>query len=150
MNGFCIEYISKLLIPVSVLPDHVVNGFCIEYIFKLLIPVSVLSDHVVNGFCIQYISKLLIPVSVLPDHVVNGFCIEYISKLLIPVSVLPDHAVLQSSTSGTFDVPRTRTECRKRAWNCLPPLLRQITDTGQFKRALNMLLDHLYSVPYNI
>ena len=77
----------------------------------------------------------------------NGFCPEYISKVLIPVSILPGRAELRSSTSGSFDVPRTRTEFAKRAfsmggpaaWNSLPQSLRQITDNGNSHALLRLI-----------
>ena len=47
---------------------------------------------------------------------VNSFCPVYICKVLFPVFVLPVRAALWSSTSGTFDVPRTRTELWKRVF----------------------------------
>ena len=85
---------------------------------------------------------------------VNGFCPEFISKVLIPVFVRPGCAALRSSTSCAFEVLHTRTEFGKiaflvagpAAWNSLPPSFRQITDTEQFKHALQA---HLYSVAYN-
>ena len=64
-------------------------------------------------------------------------------------------AALRSSTSVAFDVPLTRTEFGKTSFsvtvpsalNSLPPSLRQITDIGQFNRALKA---RLYGVAYKI
>ena len=60
------------------------------------------------------------------------------------MSSLQGRATLRSFTSGSFDLPRTRTCFGERAfsvaetaaWNKLPPNLILITDNYRFKRAL--------------
>ena len=89
-------------------------------------------------FRVQYKLCLMVHASV------NGLSPEYITDVLVPVSSLQGRATLGSSTSGSFDVPRTRTGFGERAfsaagpaaWNKLPPNLRLITDNCKFKRAL--------------
>ena len=69
------------------------------------------------------------------------------------MSSLQGRETLRSSTSGSFDVPRTRTGFGERAfsvagpaaWNKLPPNMRLITDNYEFKRALKA---HLFSIAY--
>ena len=59
---------------------------------------------------------------------VNGCSPEYITDVLIPMSSLQRRVTPRSSTSGSFDVPRTRTVFGERAfsiagpaaWNKLP------------------------------
>ena len=76
---------------------------------------------------------------------------EYITDVLVPTS-LRGRATQMSSTSGSFDVPRTRTGFGERAfsvagheaWNKLPPNLRLITNC-KFKRAL---IANLFSIAY--
>ena len=62
---------------------------------------------------------------------VNSRSPEYITDVLVPMSSLQGRATLRSSTSGSFDVSRTRTGFGERAfsvvgpaaWNKLPPNL---------------------------
>ena len=73
---------------------------------------------------------------------VNGRSPEYITDVLVPMPSLHGRATLRSSTSGSFDVPRTRTGFGERgffaagpaAWNKLPPNLRLITDNSKSVR----------------
>ena len=84
---------------------------------------------------------------------VNGRSPEYITDVLVPMSSLQGRATLRSSTSGIFDVPRTRTGFGERvfsvagpaAWNKLPPNLRLITDNCIFKRELKA---HFFNIAY--
>ena len=76
------------------------------------------------------------------DHVMRE--LHYITNVLVPMSSLQRRVTLRSSTSDSFDVPRTRTVFSERAfsvaghaaWNKLPPNLSLITDNYRFKRAL--------------
>ena len=89
-------------------------------------------------FRVQYKLCLMVHSSV------NGCSPEYITAVLVPMSSLQGRATLRSSTSGSFDVPRTRTCFGERAfsvagpaaWNKLPPNLRPSIDNYRFKRAL--------------
>ena len=98
-------------------------------------------------FRVQYKLCLMVHVSV------NGRIPEYITDVLVPVSSLQGRATLRSSTSGSFDVLRTRTGFGERAfsfagpavWNKLPPNLRLITDNCKFKLALKA---RFFSIAY--
>ena len=88
-------------------------------------------------FRVQYKLCLMIHSSV------NGRNPEYITDVLVLMSSLQGRATLRSSTSGSFDEPRTRTSFWERAffiagpaaWNKLPPNLRLITVNCKFKSA---------------
>ena len=75
---------------------------------------------------------------------VDGRSPEYITDVLVQMLSLQGRATLRSSTSGSFDMPKTRTGFDERAfsvagpaaWNKLPPNLRLITDNCKFNRAL--------------
>ena len=98
-------------------------------------------------FRVQYKLCLMVHSSV------NRRSPEYITDVLVPMSSLQDWTTLRSSTSRSFDVPRTRTGFGERAfsvagpaaWNKLPPNLRLITDNCKFKRALKA---HFVSIAY--
>ena len=98
-------------------------------------------------FRVQYNLCLMVHASV------HGRSSEYFTDVLVPVSSLQGRATLRSSTSGYFDVPRTRTGFGERtysvagpaAWNKLPPNLRFITNNCKFKRALKA---HFFSIAY--
>ena len=98
-------------------------------------------------FRVQYKLCLMVHSSV------NGCSPEYITDVLVPMSSLQGRATLRSSSSGSFDMPRTRTCFGERAfsvagstaWNKLPPNLRLITDNYRFKRVLKA---HLFSIAY--
>ena len=84
---------------------------------------------------------------------VNCCSPEYITDVLVPMSSLQRRVTLRFSTSGSFDVPRTRTVFGERAfsvaglaaWNKVSPNLRLITDNYRFKRALKA---HFFSTVY--
>ena len=96
-------------------------------------------------FRVQYKLCLMVHASV------NGCSPEYFTDVLVPISSLQGRATL--SSSGSFDVPRTRTGFGKRAfsvvgpaaWKKLRPNLRLITDNCKFKRALKALF---FSIAY--
>ena len=98
-------------------------------------------------FRVQYKLCLMVHSSV------NGCSPEYVTDVLVPMSFLQGRATLRSSTSGSFDVPRTRSCFGERAfsvagpaaWNKLPSNLRLITDNYIFKSALKA---HVFSIAY--
>ena len=99
-------------------------------------------------YCIKYKLFILMHASV------NRCRPKYISEVLVATSALPGHSTLRSASSGAYDVPRTKTQFGKTAfsiagskmWNELPVHLRQLTEIGQFKRALKT---HLFDAAYN-
>ena len=52
---------------------------------------------------------------------VHGNCPAYITEILVPTSTLLNRARLRSSSSGTYDVPRVRTQFGKRAFSIAGP-----------------------------
>ena len=98
-------------------------------------------------FRVQYKLCLMVHASV------NGRSPEYITDVLVPMSSLQGRATLRSSTSGSFDVSRTRTGFGERAfsiagpavWNKLSSNLRLMMDNCKFKRALKA---HFFSIAY--
>ena len=85
---------------------------------------------------------------------VHGNCPAYITEILVPTSTLLNRARLRSSSSGTYDVPRVRTQFGKRAfsiagptaWNELPVAVRNTDTIASFKRNLKA---HFFSIAYS-
>ena len=86
---------------------------------------------------------------------VGGRAPPYLSNNLTFVSQLPGRSSLRSAQSTDFYVPRTRLKIGERAyrvaapraWNRLPPTIRSVTSTKQFKSKLKTFL---FSTAYNI
>src|SRR5664279_4023311 len=83
----------------------------------------------------------------LMHSVIYGYAPQYIGELVTPVTSLPNRSRLRSSTSGLFDIPRTRTTIGERAflscptaWNGLPADVRLLSTRDTFKRHLNSIL----------
>src|SRR5664279_2136979 len=89
----------------------------------------------------------------LMHSVVYEYAPQYICELVTPVSSLPNRSRLRSSTSGMFDIQRTRTTIDERAfsvsgptaWNGLPAHVRLLPTRDTFKRHLkSTLYDRAY------
>ena len=115
-------------------------------------------DHVTSAMrelhYLPVVYRIKYKFNVLMFASVNGRCPNYISEVLVATSSLPGRSSLRSSTSGAYDVPRTRTEFGKRAfsiagprtWYDLPITLRQHTEIGHFKRTLKT---HYFKAAYD-
>ena len=106
------------------------------------------SDHVTPTMrelrCLPVTFRVQYKLCLMVHASVNGRSPEYIRDVFVPMSSLQGRATVRSSTSSSFDVPRTRTGFGERAfyvagpaaWNKLPPNLRIITDNCKFKSVL--------------
>ena len=86
---------------------------------------------------------------------VSGQCPDLIRGAVTTLAMLPGRNMLRAAANGLYDISRTRTIFRQRAfsvagprqWNDLPSDIREITDRAAFKRALKSLfLDSLMAL----
>ena len=91
--------------------------------------------------------RIHIKLSMLMPGVHNATSPSYPTDTTTPISSLPGHRQLHSAMTTEYDIPRTRTQFRDRAfsvagpreWNALPADIRNITDLPSFKRAFKTL-----------
>ena len=94
--------------------------------------------------CLPIAYRIRFKLCVLMHCVHNGTSPSYLTDTTTPISSLPGHRQRHSAMTIEYDISRTRTKFRNRAfsvaepreWNALPADIRNITNLSSFIRAI--------------